>query len=63
MLQLLKQELEGNSLPYCYLDGSTKDRMAQVDRFQQDESVPVFLISLKAGELTQSNGCRCDHSF
>ena len=23
--------------------------MAQVDRFQQDESVPVFLISLKAG--------------
>jgi SNF2 family DNA or RNA helicase len=49
MLQLLKQELEGNSLPYCYLDGSTKDRMAQVDRFQQDESVPVFLISLKAG--------------
>ena len=49
MLHLLKQELEGNSLPYCYLDGSTKDRMAQVDRFQQDESVPVFLISLKAG--------------
>ena len=23
--------------------------MAQVDRFQKDESVPVFLISLKAG--------------
>ena len=23
--------------------------MAQVDRFQEDETVPVFLISLKAG--------------
>jgi len=23
--------------------------MAQVDRFQEDESIPVFLISLKAG--------------
>ena len=49
MLQLLKQELEASSLAYCYLDGSTKDRMAQVDRFQKDESIPVFLISLKAG--------------
>ena len=49
MLQLLKQELEGSSLAYCYLDGSTKDRMAQVDRFQKDDSIPVFLISLKAG--------------
>ena len=50
VLQLLKAELEAASLPFCYLDGSSKDRMAQVDRFQEDESVPVFLISLKAGE-------------
>lgn len=49
MLKLLRAELESTSLPFCYLDGSTKDRMAQVDRFQEDESVPVFLISLKAG--------------
>ena len=49
VLQLLKAELEAASLPFCYLDGSSKDRMAQVDRFQEDESVPVFLISLKAG--------------
>ena len=49
VLQLLKAELEAASLNYCYLDGSSKDRMAQVDRFQEDESVPVFLISLKAG--------------
>ena len=44
-----KQELESTALPYCYLDGSSKDRMKQVDLFQNDESIPVFLISLKAG--------------
>lgn len=49
VLELLKAELDASSLPFCYLDGSSKDRMAQVDRFQKDESVPVFLISLKAG--------------
>ena len=35
-------------IPFCYLDGSTKDRAAEVDRFQNGE-VPAFLISLKAG--------------
>ena len=49
VLQILKADLEASSLPFCYLDGSSKDRMAQVDRFQEDESIPVFLISLKAG--------------
>ena len=49
MLQLLRAELQSASLPFCYLDGSTTDRMAQVDRFQEDENIPVFLISLKAG--------------
>ena len=49
VLQLLKSELEAAGLSFCYLDGSSKDRMAQVDRFQEDDTVPVFLISLKAG--------------
>jgi SNF2 family DNA or RNA helicase len=49
VLQLLKAELEAAGLTFCYLDGSSKDRMAQVDRFQEDDTVPVFLISLKAG--------------
>jgi len=49
MLQILKAELNSSSLPYCYLDGSSTDRMKQVDRFQEDPSIPVFLISLKAG--------------
>jgi SNF2 family DNA or RNA helicase len=49
MLQLQKAALEAAEIPYCYLDGQTKDRMKVVDRFQDDPAVPVFLISLKAG--------------
>ncbi|XHR30356.1 MAG: DEAD/DEAH box helicase [Chthoniobacteraceae bacterium] len=48
MLTLLRRELETQETPYCYLDGQTKDRQGEVDRFQSGE-VPVFLISLKAG--------------
>ena len=36
-------------MPFCYLDGATKDRRAVVERFQNDAAIPVFLISLKAG--------------
>jgi SNF2 family DNA or RNA helicase len=49
MLDLLRAELDARELPYCHLDGSTKDRGAVVERFQKDASIPVFLISLKAG--------------
>ena len=41
--------LEEKGLKYCYLDGSTKDRMRVVREFNTDRSIPVFLISLKAG--------------
>ena len=49
MLQLLQEELESRQVPFCYLDGSTSDRAGVVGKFQQDPSIPVFLISLKAG--------------
>ena len=49
MLALLREELAARELDHCYLDGSTKDRGAVVERFQGDDKVPVFLISLKAG--------------
>ncbi len=49
MLKLLRNELDNRALPYCYLDGSTKDRLGQCTRFNRDPSIPVFLISLKAG--------------
>ncbi|MEZ4308750.1 MAG: SNF2-related protein [Polyangiaceae bacterium] len=49
MLKLIEKALREDEVPYEYLDGSTKDRAERVDRFQKDPSVPVFLISLKAG--------------
>ncbi len=49
MLQLIRQMLDQAGVTYEYLDGSTKDRQERVDRFNKDESVNAFLISLKAG--------------
>ncbi|MBN1671208.1 MAG: DEAD/DEAH box helicase [Kiritimatiellae bacterium] len=49
MLQILRRELEGRSVTCCYLDGSTKDRMEVVRRFNTQRQIPAFLISLKAG--------------
>jgi SNF2 family DNA or RNA helicase len=48
-LAIVREYLDSEGISYCYLDGSTKDRQGQVERFQQDDSVKVFLISLKAG--------------
>lgn len=51
LLGLLRTELDDQQVPYCHLDGSMspKARQAEVDRFQSDQTIPVFLISLKAG--------------
>jgi len=49
MLDLIGPALDGAGFAYCRLDGSTKDRAAVVEKFQSDASIPVFLISLKAG--------------
>ena len=60
LLTLLRQSLETAKLDYCYLDGScsSKQRQTAVSRFQQ-ENIPLFLISLKAGgtglNLTQAD--------
>ncbi|TVP75663.1 MAG: DEAD/DEAH box helicase [Puniceicoccaceae bacterium] len=48
-LQLLAEHLEQKGHKFAYLDGKTKNRLAICDQFNQDESIPVFLISLKAG--------------
>ncbi|MEN8248312.1 MAG: SNF2-related protein [Bacteroidota bacterium] len=50
-LTIVREVIENLNLDYCYLDGATKDREAQVERFQNDEDVRLFLISLKAGGL------------
>ncbi|MEO8179152.1 MAG: SNF2-related protein [Deltaproteobacteria bacterium] len=49
MLKILKSALDEDRIRYEYLDGSTQDRMERIDRFQNDPTIPVFLISLKAG--------------
>ena len=48
-LKLLAQYLTEQGHSFCYLDGQTKNRLALCDRFNEDASIPVFLISLKAG--------------
>ena len=48
-LKLYKTYLDERKIQYCYLDGGTKDRKEQVERFQQNDNYPVFLLSLKAG--------------
>jgi superfamily II DNA or RNA helicase len=49
MLHILRDELEKRDLKYCYLDGSTKNRQSIVREFNTERSIPLFLISLKAG--------------
>ncbi len=49
MLDLIKGWLEREGIPYEYLTGKTKDRQGAVERFNSTPSIPIFLISLKAG--------------
>lgn len=49
MLTLLRERLDAQKIPFAYLDGQTKNRQAVVDKFQSDNAIPVFLMSLKAG--------------
>ena len=49
VLHLLRDEAKRRDIPFCYLDGQTVERQAEVDRFQSDTTIPLFFISLKAG--------------
>ena len=49
MLDITKAWLEREAIPYEYLTGKTKDRQGAVERFNNNSSIPIFLISLKAG--------------
>ena len=48
-LALVRAALDERQLAYAYLDGATRDRPAEVARFQETEDLKIFLISLKAG--------------
>lgn len=49
LLKLVKQQFDDDGICHEYLDGKTSNRAAKVERFQNDESVLAFLISIKAG--------------
>ena len=49
MLHIIRSWLQISNMPFCYLDGTSKDRFDQVDRFNNSSDIPIFLISLKAG--------------
>jgi superfamily II DNA or RNA helicase len=48
-LEIIRQSLNEKEIAYAYLDGNTKNRQQQVELFQNNASIQVFLISLKAG--------------
>jgi len=49
LLAIVRTHLEAEGVPFEYLDGKTTDRAERVARFQTDDALSVFLISLKAG--------------
>ena len=49
LLKVVENDLKATGWQYCYLDGQTQNRGELVKRFQEDASIGVFLISLKAG--------------
>jgi SNF2 family DNA or RNA helicase len=59
MLQLIEKELKDRNIGHTKLTGSTRNRAAVVQSFQEDKDIRVFLISLKAGgtglNLTQAD--------
>jgi superfamily II DNA or RNA helicase len=50
LLGMVRDRLD-HGIVYEYLDGSTRDRQACVERFQNDADCRLFLVSLKAGGL------------
>ncbi|HET9488093.1 MAG TPA: DEAD/DEAH box helicase [Chryseosolibacter sp.] len=50
-LDLVREYLKVNKIDFAYLDGSSTDRKDQVERFNRDTQLKVFLISIKAGGL------------
>jgi SNF2 family DNA or RNA helicase len=50
-LDLFRKQLNSRKISYAYLDGSSIDRKEQVEKFQKDPNIRIFLISIKAGGL------------
>lgn len=50
-LEIVKEFLKTKKIDFAYLDGSSNDRKDQVEKFNKDPDLKVFLISIKAGGL------------
>ena len=49
MLKVMEDYLKRENISYAYMDGSLKNRQEEVDRFNNNLSLRVFLLSLKVG--------------
>ena len=49
MLDIIKEWLEREGIKHEYLTGKTKNRQEAVENFNSNPTIPIFLISLKAG--------------
>ncbi|MBM3201739.1 MAG: DEAD/DEAH box helicase [Chlamydiae bacterium] len=49
MLQIMKTDFEQKGIRFVYLDGTSKNRLEIVKKFNEDPTISVFLVSLKAG--------------
>jgi SNF2 family DNA or RNA helicase len=62
LLDLVGNDMTKHDIGFVRLDGTTKDRKAVVDAFQDDNGPKVMLVSLKAGG-TGLNLTAADHVF
>ncbi len=49
MLSIMREDLQRQGIRFEYLDGSSKNRLSIVKKFNEDQNIPIFLVSLKAG--------------
>lgn len=49
MLNIMREDLQKQGIRFEYLDGSSKNRLNIVKKFNEDQNIPIFLVSLKAG--------------
>ena len=49
MLQIMREDLEQRGIRFCLSRWLSKNRLEIVKEFNEDETIPVFLVSLKAG--------------
>ncbi len=62
LLAIVRSELDKRGIPYAYLDGSTRKRQEEVEKFMNNTELKIFLISIKAGN-TGLNLTKADYVY